>query len=144
MSTFTTINNAFAAIVTAAYSNTKQVIGTPDNVAKVELAEGQDLFAIYANYALVPNELTGAVERTENFGFYVGKQDTFQSTSVEQNTIIAACDVIANTILSAFDAATLTNGLGMENIKKTPVYKRNGETSSGLWVTSTIKAVVPC
>jgi len=32
----------------------------------------------------------------------------------------------------------------MENIKKTPVYKRNGETSSGLWVTSTIKAIVPC
>jgi len=144
MSTFTTINTAFAEIVTSAYPSMKQVIGTPDDIAKTELAEGQDLFALYANYALLPNELQGSVEQTENFGFYIGKQDTFQSTAIERNTIIAACDVIVNAILAAFDTATLINGLGMEAIKKTPVYKRNGETSSGLWVTSTIKAIVPC
>lgn len=144
MSSFTRINSAFTTIVTELYPSIKQIIGTPDQVAQVELAAGQDLFAIYANYALIPNEVDGVVESTENFGFYVGRLDTFDSTSPAQNTITAACDDIANAILSGFDSDSEFNQMWIEGIKKTPVYKRSADTNSGVWVTATIKTVMPC
>lgn len=144
MSSFTRINSAFTSIVTAAYPAMKQIIGTPDQVAQVELASSQDIFAIYANYSLVPNEVEGVTETTENFGFYVGRLDTFDSTSPAQNAITAACDEIANTILAAFYNATESNNMWIEGIKKTPVYKRGSDTNSGVWVTGNITVVVPC
>jgi hypothetical protein len=144
MSSFSRINTALTTIVTAQYPAMLQIVGTPDQVAAQELSQGQDIFAIYANYSLVPNEIEGVTETTENFGFYVGRLDTFDSVAPAQNAITAACDEIANVILAEFYNAVEGNNMWMNGIKKTPLYKRGADTNSGVWVTASITVVVPC
>lgn len=138
MSTFSAIRTAFASVVTATYPSDKQVFGTVDQISQATLGEDQDLFGMFTGFALVP-DLNGNTDTTADFGFYVGKLDQFDKTPESTQALIDACEVKAKAIIDAFQDSEQANFMDVEDFRLLPYYIGMNDTTSGVWVTCTIK-----
>jgi len=127
------INGAFAGVALNLYPGIKHINATPDQVAKIQLGRDQPLFAIYSGYQLTRTEVEGSTDQTEGFGFYVGLLDTFESDSVQQDNILRTAEIMAEQALEQVEAIGEDIALSIRNVRKTPVRKRGGETTSGIW-----------
>lgn len=128
------IDGAFKGVAEALYPNLKYVKGTQDEVAQVELAPDQVLFAIFSNYNVVTREISDNVARAENFGVYIGLQDSMQNGAKEVDNIIVSAEIMVNQLLETVES--YNEELGIEitgDISQIPWYKRGGNTVSGLW-----------
>lgn len=134
MSSYKLINGVWRGVSEAAFPNVKYVIATRDNVAKVQLKKGQVLIAIFDGYQLRRTNNKDSTEQTQNFFFMVGLQDTYQSSSVEQENAVATADILADQMLDDLEAIGEDLAFDFTDIIKTPVYKQGGDTVSGMTV----------
>jgi len=134
MSTYKYIDGAFKGVAEALYPNLKYVKGTQDEVAQAELEPDQVLFAIFANYNLVKREVSDNVATANNFGVYIGLQDSIQSGSEEVDNIITTAEIMVNQLLETLESYYEDLGINITgDITYIPWYKRLGGTVTGVW-----------
>lgn len=138
MATYSAIITAFKAVVTATYPENLQVVGTTDEISQAKLGENQELFGLFRGFKIVP-ALRGNTDETQDFGFYVGQLDTLNNNLEERQAIIDACETKAKAIIQAFEDSEQGNLMSIETPLLTPYYMGGNETTSGLWVTATIR-----
>lgn len=138
MSNFNRVNSLFATAVTGLYPTMKQVFGTPDEISKATLTDGQDLFGLYVNYRVI-KDIRGSSDRTEGLGFFVGEHDVFSDNSPEQNSIIEASEAKANAIVEALINAEQSSFISVREVRFTPQYKTYADTMSGIWCLLTLE-----
>ena len=132
------INGAIKGVAQALYPNIKYTTGTPDQTAKVELRPEQPVFSFWSNYRLTRPDISSSSQVTQDFGFFIGLPDQFDSDSTQSDNILSTSDIMVDQYLISLEGIFEELAIQVKDINKTPQYKRGGETVSGTWVQCTL------
>lgn len=129
------INGALEGVAKAIYPNIKYQFGTPDQIAQVQdLRPDQPIYSLYTNYRLTKPQIESSFQRTQDFGFFIGLPDQFDSMSQQSDNILSTTDIMADQYLNSLGNIFEAVAIEIANINKTPQYKMGSDTVSGTWV----------
>jgi hypothetical protein len=138
MSSTLLINGIWKGVAEAAFRNVVFKVGTPDQLARTELRTGQVFVGLFGGYNFTRNSIEDANEQTQNFGFTVGLLDNFEEDSNQQINCLATAEILIEQMLINLEAVGVDLGFQITGLRKSPVYKRGGESITGIWVECTV------
>lgn len=138
MSKRSTIAAVFKQVAEAGFPTVQFRSGSPGNLAEVELGRNEVFIALGGEYTLKRDGAEAHTKSSGNFSYYIAIHDDSDTGTVEEEAILATAEVLNEQYLQDVVEVGQRYGFSLTGISETPVYKRTGETLSGLLITATL------
>lgn len=132
------INGAMARVARNVYPNSNYVTATFDQLSQVEVSHGQVAIFVNQQYQLTRDDISSSSQTTADFSFIIGLLDEFDSNAQEVDNLVSTADILTDQYLRELEGIFEDIAIQIIGITKTPIFKRGGETLTGVMTMCTL------